>query len=176
MTSDVRCNTCDIYPTLLDITGVSVEGQCPLDGVSLLPLLEGEMDARPQPMGFWDCPIGGIGTPSDAWMAELLAAQQEGREGELDQGKLRLDAAEIKQQYSLTSFPGHSAWIDGDWKLHRIEPKEDGNVRLELYNLADDPMETTDLLDSETERVVEMSKSLEGWLESVARSLNGEDY
>jgi len=175
-TSDVRCNTCDIYPTLLDITGVSIENQCPLDGVSLLPLLEGEMETRPQPMGFWDYPIGGISTPSATWMAELLAAQQEGREGELDQSKLRLDAAEIKQEYSLTSFPGHSAWTDGDWKLHRIEPKGGGDVQLELYNLADDPKETADLLDSESERVEAMSEALEGWLESVAGSLNGEDY
>ncbi len=53
--TDVRCNTSDIYPTLLDIVGVKMDDQPPLDGISLKPLIEGEkMDARPTPMGFWD--------------------------------------------------------------------------------------------------------------------------
>ena len=36
-------------------------------------------------------------------------------------------------------FPGHAAWIDQDWKLHRIEGRRDGKVRWELYNLEADP-------------------------------------
>ena len=76
--TDVPCNTSDIYPTLLEIAGVRIDGQPPLDGVSLLPLIEGTMDRRPRPIGFWDHPTPGIGTPSAQWMADLLAAQQPG--------------------------------------------------------------------------------------------------
>jgi len=63
-TTNVRANTSDIYPTLLEIAGVRMEGQPPLDGTSLVPLIEGKMTERPKPMGFWDYPIKGIGTPA----------------------------------------------------------------------------------------------------------------
>jgi arylsulfatase A-like enzyme len=172
--TDVRCNTCDIYPTVLDLVGVKMENQPPLDGISLKPLIEGKMQSRGQGMGFWDHPTPGIGTPSAKWMADLLAAQQAGAEPD-DPEKLRLDAGEIKQEYPEDEFPGHAAWIDGDWKLHRITDKK-GNLKLELYNLADDRAETKDLADAEPDRVKKMKADLEAWLLSVVKSLNGEDY
>lgn len=172
--TDVRCNTSDIYPTVLDIVGVKMDDQPPLDGVSLKPLIEEGMASRGQGMGFWDYPIAGIGTPSAKWMADLLAAQQAGAEPD-DPEKLRLDAAEIKKQYPTDEFPGHAAWIDGDWKLHRIADKE-GDVKWELYNLAKDRAETTDLAGADPERMKKMRSDLEAWLLSVVNSLNGKDY
>jgi arylsulfatase A-like enzyme len=170
-----RCNTSDIYPTLLDVVGVKMKDQPPLDGVSLLPLVQGKADERGGPMGFWDYPIPGISTPSANWMAELLAAQEAGGEPQ-DTEKLRLDAAEIGKQYPEDEFPGHAAWIDGDWKLHRIADKKDGTVRFELYNLAADFAEKDDLADQQPDRVERMKAGLEAWLRSVVRSLNGKDY
>jgi arylsulfatase A-like enzyme len=170
----VRCNTSDIYPTLLDIVDVEMDDQPPLDGVSLLPLIAGQMDRRPKPMGFWDYPIGGRSTPSKVWMAELLAAQQAGREPD-DREKLRLDAGKIQKTYPADQFPGHAAWIAGDWKLHRMSGKND-KQRLELYNLASDPKETTDVLQQNGDRADEMKSALETWQRSVVASLNGADY
>ncbi|REK11958.1 MAG: N-acetylgalactosamine 6-sulfate sulfatase [Planctomycetota bacterium] len=170
----VRANTCDIYPTLLEIAGVQVDNQPPLDGVSLVPVIEGKPQQRPRPMGFWDYRIGGIRTPSAAWMGELLEAQQAG--GDLEPYEASRRAAELPEPaYPLDSFPGHSAWTDGDWKLHRIE-RPQGDVVWQLYNLADDPAEEIDLADDEPQRVETMRAALETWLESVVRSLNGEDY
>ena len=174
-TSAVRCNTSDIYPTILDIVGVKMKNQPPLDGISLLPLLKGEMKERPRPMGFWNYPIGGISTPSEKWMAEVFIAQQKGKEPD-DPKKLRLDAAKIKKQYSKTQFPGHSAWINGNWKLHRITAKKGGKVKYELYDLAKDPYEKKNVADDELPRVRMMAEELEGWLTSVVASLNGEDF
>ena len=173
-TTDVRCNTCDIYPTLLEIAGVEVENQPPLDGVSLVPLIDGQADSRPRPMGFWSHPTRGIRTPSADFMAALLAAQQAGKDLEPYEASRR--AAELPDPpHPLDAFPGHSAWIDGDWKLHRIaEPG--GNVTIELYDLAADPLEQTDLSENESDRLARMQTALESWLESVTRSLNGEDY
>ena len=173
-TTNVPCNTSDIYPTLLDIAGVRMDNQPPLDGISLVRLINGRMKNRPKPMGFWDYPIGGIGVPSDKWMSELLEAQKAGDETG-DKSRLRLDAGEIAKQYPEDTYPGHAAWLDWPWKLHRIHDKK-GNVKLELYNLADDPMEKKDLLARETERVQSMKSELEAWLASVVRSLNGKDY
>ena len=174
-TTDVRSNTCDIYPTVLDIAGATVEDQPPLDGVSLLPLIEGKMRKRARPMGFWDHPEKGIGTPSHQWMTELLAAQEAGREPE-DTWKLRLDAGEIKKRYSETELPGHSAWIDGDWKLHRIADATGGKVKFELYNLREDREEKNDVIGSEPDRAERMKGALDAWQRSVVGSLNGEDY
>ena len=176
-TIDARCNTADIYPTLLEITGAKVDAQPVLDGVSLVAILEGDEQSRPRPMGFWDYPASGIGTPSAKWMSELLVAQQAG--GDLEPHASSRRAAELPSPpYPLDSFPGHSAWVDGDWKLHRIQGKNVKNSKasFELYNLATDPNEEHDVIDDQPRRAKAMQSGLRAWLESVTRSLNGEDY
>lgn len=51
--TDVPCSTCDYFPTVLDALGFAMKGQRePIDGVSLLPLIEGAMSERPTPIGF----------------------------------------------------------------------------------------------------------------------------
>jgi arylsulfatase A-like enzyme len=172
-TTEIPCVTSDIYPTLLEITGVTVDNQPPLDGISLVPLIEGKMESRPKPIGFWDHPTPGISTPSKAWMTSLLEAQRAGKAID-DPSRLRLDAGEIMKQYPLDHFPGHAAWLDWPWKLHRIE--KDESVTFELYNLANDPQESEDLVEQESERVETMKTQLEAWLLSVVQSLNGADY
>jgi arylsulfatase A-like enzyme len=173
-TTDIRCNTCDIYPTLIDIARANVTEQAPIDGVSLLPLVENRTFSRERPMGFWDYPIAGKRTPTAPWMAELLAAQQSGGDLPPDEDSRR--AAEMpKPAYPVDRFPGHAAWIDGDWKLHR-QNNSDDQVTWELYDLASDPREAHDLAKLQPQRVEAMRQQLEKWLQSVARSLNGEDY
>jgi hypothetical protein len=91
--------------------------------------------------------------------------------------RLRKDAAAIVEQYPEDRYPGHAAWLDWPWKLHRIEDKEDASkVRLELYNLETDPMEKQDLLQVYRRQAVAMRAELEEWLASVVGSLNGKDY
>lgn len=171
-TTELATNTSDIYPTLLDIIDLDLKDQQPkLDGVSLLPLINNQPDATRPPMGFWDYPAKGVSTPSEVWMKELLAAQQAGEEPD-DPEKLRLDADKIGKQYPTDAFPGHSAWLDYPWKLHRIE--KGGNIKWELYNLADDPMEAKPIDDAL--RIATMKAELEDWLTSVVFSLNGGDY
>lgn len=50
--SDIPVSHMDMYPTILDITGVNLDHQPVVDGISILPLLEGTMHRRPQPIGF----------------------------------------------------------------------------------------------------------------------------
>ena len=169
----VPASTCDIYPTLLEIAGVKLDHQPPLDGISLAPLIAGTMAARPKPMGFWSYPIAGVSTPSAKWMSELLIAQAAGQQTIPE--RLRGDAAEIKKQYPLDSFPGHSAWTAWPWKLHRIQDKNDA-IKFELYNLQDDPNEKTDLASQQPDRMKAMQGELDAWLKSVVESLNGKDY
>ncbi len=172
---DAPCVTSDIYPTVLEIAGAKVPKQQPLDGVSLLPLMEGKTTVRGKPIGFWNHPTPGIGTPAKQWMDQLLAEQKAGREPN-DPKQLFTNAGKIEKQYPLDRFPGHSAWLDGSWKLHRIENPKADQVKWELYNLATDPKEARDLLADEPKRTESMQKELTAWLQSVVRSLNGEDY
>jgi arylsulfatase A-like enzyme len=50
--SDVASCTVDYFPTILEIVGVGMPDGRPLDGVSLVPLFEGEMEERPEPLAF----------------------------------------------------------------------------------------------------------------------------
>jgi arylsulfatase A-like enzyme len=51
--TDVPCSTCDYFPTVLDVLGFRIKGQPePIDGISLLPLIEAQMTKRPVPIGF----------------------------------------------------------------------------------------------------------------------------
>lgn len=53
-TTVVPVCTSDLYPTILEAAGVQVPNQVlPLDGISLMPLLDGKMAQRPRPIGFW---------------------------------------------------------------------------------------------------------------------------
>jgi len=52
-TVTVPCSTLDYFPTVLDALQIeSVAHPEPIDGVSLVPLFEGAMTERPQPIGF----------------------------------------------------------------------------------------------------------------------------
>ncbi len=173
-TTNTPACTFDIYPTLLEIVGIEMENQPALDGESLLPLITAGTQEREKPLGFWDCPMPGIGTPTAQWMSELLEAQNAG--GDLPSHVSSQNAAKIRDPaYPVDQFPGHAAWIDGDWKLHRIQNNQ-GRVKWELYNLAEDPKEQANLAEQEAERIKPLQTALEAWLKSVVESLNGKDY
>ena len=50
--TDIPCVTSDYLPTILDAAGARMPDDRPMDGVSLLPLLDGEMKSRPKPIAF----------------------------------------------------------------------------------------------------------------------------
>ena len=51
--TDVPAGVVDIFPTIVDLLQIRCKHPVPLDGISLLPLIDGKMKQRPQPMGFW---------------------------------------------------------------------------------------------------------------------------
>jgi len=169
-----RCNTVDIYPTLLEIAGAKISHSHPMDGISLIPLINGNDKQRSKAMGFWDANTKGVGTPSKGWMEDLLAKQKSGQQDDTPL-RLRMDAGEIKKQYTIDELGGHSAWLDGDWKLHRITGKK-GGITYELYNLDKDKFEEHDVIEREAERGKTMKIQLSNWQNSVIKSLNGMDY
>jgi arylsulfatase A-like enzyme len=165
----VPAGTVDIYPTLLELAGVAIEHDRPLDGLSLVPFLEGRMQQRPQPLGFWHYGAAqGQPMRSDEIVRELYEQQRAGEPESINEGRLYgpdLDYDEADDR------PGPSVWMDGDWKLHR---RDDG-VYL-LFNLADDKGEQNNLIDLHADRAKRMQAELHEWEESVIRSMRGEDY
>jgi arylsulfatase A-like enzyme len=170
--TDIPCYTSDMYPTLLDIVNVKVPDQLPLDGISLVNLIDNKMDKRSKAMGFWNAESNGKKVSSEVWMAEMLRDQREGKPG--DESRLFLNAGDTSKKYPLNAFPGEEAWLDWPWKLHRIEKKN--NVKFELYNLVTDPLEVTNVIDQNTDLAKKMKAELNNWLLSVVHSLNGGDY
>lgn len=172
--TNIPANTFDIYPTLLEAAGVKIKNQPVLDGISLTPVIDNKMDTRTKPMGFWQYAAGGRKVPGYKWMPRLLKAQEEGKTI-IDSSMLDLNAGDITTQYPEDSFPGHAAWLDWPFKLHRIQG-ESGEIRLELYNLEKDSMEQNDLSKIEEGKVNSMLSQLEKWEKSVVQSLNGKGY
>jgi arylsulfatase A-like enzyme len=169
---DVTCSV-DIYPTLLELAGVTIEKQPLLDGQSLLGLIRDDEFKRRRGLGFWDYPVGG--RPMKA--GEMLAAQAaEAKAGGLKPWSEVEPDPSVVGGYSADVLKGPSAWIDGSYKLHRIPDKSGENVTWKLFDLAADPGEKRDLAKAEPERVAMLKTQLEDWLRSVVGSLNGQDY
>ena len=163
--SSVPCNTSDFYPTLLELAGVQLaDDQPPLDGISLVPLIEGKTEVRKKAMGFWDFPAPGRIRRARAMLEALRKEQQSGKV------KPAPKEGQIEKQYSTQSFPGPAAWIDDDWKLLH------GKGTPKLFNLSKDFAEKIDLAGKHPKKVAEMKKALQSWQHSVTLSLNGADY
>ncbi len=135
--TDMPCSTLDIYPTLLEATGAIARDQIqPLDGVSLIPLIDRKSEVRSRTIPFW-------------------AYAKDGG--------------------------GHAVLLDWPYKLHTNPGKKGRNEKEDiptvlLYDVSKDPVETTDLVSQEPDRVAKMSATLETWKGSVQKSLEGSDY
>jgi arylsulfatase len=57
--------------------------------------------------------------------------------------------------WEFPGYGGQQAVINGDWKAIRVQMKTKG-VKTELYNLANDPSETTDVAAANPEKVKEL--------------------
>lgn len=164
--------TFDIYPTLMAMAGVELQAPHPLDGIDASGIIDGTVQQRSKPMGFWHHFQGGQGTWSDRIQKAIMEKQIEKAPRPHDPARMRKDVDEFPQ-FPEETANGHAAWNDWPWKLHRINGK-----KFELYNLADDPMESKDLSGNpqHRQRMERMQRELDAWMRSVVRSINGKDY
>ena len=174
--TDINANTSDIYPTLLELADVALPKNQPrLDGISLAPLLRGEKQVRKQPMGFWTYHNRGYGRHARRMLEALRQEQLDGNQ------QPAAPEGQIGHFHPADNLPGHSAWIEGDYKLHRIPVKKNATqFNYELYHLINDPKESNNLLNKDksplAKRFGRMKANLVTWQQSVINSLNGRDY
>jgi len=174
--TDINANTSDIYPTLLELAGVALPKNQPrLDGISLAPLLRGEKQVRKQPMGFWTYHNRGYGRHARRMLEALRQEQLDGNQ------QPAAPEGQIGHFHPADNLPGHSAWIEGDYKLHRIPVKKNATqFNYELYHLVNDPKESNNLLNEDKSRLAKrfarMKADLVTWQQSVINSLNSRDY
>lgn len=178
-TTNVPASTVDIYPTLLELAQAKPADQPkPLDGLSLVPLIDGRTKSREKPLGFWFYPERGRPVRSTDLLKQIRAEQSGDNsskpKAEAEPRDAR-DPSQIAKKYPTDDFPGHAAWIDGDFKLHRI-PRKSGGVDYKLYDLRKDRKESTDVAKSNPDVLARMKVQLAAWQKSVVESLNGADY
>ena len=149
--TDMIACTSDIYPTIVELLKIKIADQIlPLDGVSLMPLIKGEMKERPQPLGFWHHGSDDLETGPAVWMEnryKLIKKESEAIEPKTE------DAQGQKKQ----------------------KPKR-APAKYELYDLIADPSEKTDIAAQHSEDMKRMQAQMDKWLESVRRSNAGADY
>jgi len=90
--ADVPVVTSDIYPTIVDLLNITIPDQIkPLDGISIMPLIDGRMKERPKPIGFWHPEGDGVMGNLSVWMDNRY--------------KLHRLPGETYELYDLTSDP-----------------------------------------------------------------------
>lgn len=69
--------TSDIYPTLVDLLKINVPNQIlPIDGISIMPLIDGQIKERSKPIGFWHHGAGTLEGGPSAWMEDRYKFHQ----------------------------------------------------------------------------------------------------
>ena len=135
-TCDTPILSVDFMPTFTELAGAELPSEQPVDGQSIVPLLEGKPALEDRAV-FWHFPLylSGGGGPG---------------------GKV-LPVAETDVLY-WRGVPA-SAIRRGDWKL--IHYFEDDSVK--LFNLRDDISESHDMAAEHPERAAKLLKQLEQW-------------
>jgi arylsulfatase A-like enzyme len=158
--TEMVASTLDIMPTILDLLDITPKND-KFDGISLAPLIQGApMAKRSTPMPFWR--VGKFAREARNNKSDFTEAQLHG---------WWRDFACPKYSAARTEgFGGWAAWVEGQWKLHKMN-----NGQYELYDLQEDPAETTDLASRMPEKVEELAGRLLDWQRSAEKSLAGAD-
>ncbi len=163
--------TSDILPTICDATGQALPDR-PLDGISLLPLIEGDMRERPEPICFWrfDGNRSGNGEPYiDLNLQEGTTPLVKMMAGRFTRNFSNFRHPGIEDQ----DFEGPRAILGRRFKL---VVDGSGNGSRELFDMAADPAESRDVAADHPEEVERLEGRLRDWQRSVLESLSGADY
>ena len=173
--SNVNSVTSDMLPTLCELAGQTLPDR-PLDGISLKPLIDGEMQERPSPIFFWSFNTGRAFTRDSKPYIDLKL--QEGTTplvkmmaGKYTRTFRNFHYPEISEQ----DFGGVRTVLDNRYKLV-IGAQSTKQSTIELFDLINDPAEKQNLIESHRRVAEKMERQLHDWQQSVLESLTGADY
>ena len=166
--SKMNTVTSDMLPTLCELTGVELPRR-PLDGVSLMPLIDGKSPERPAPIFFWEFP-----TKRESENKPWIAAELQSGTTPLVKKMGNISTRNFRNFHHPTisdaDFGGSRAVVSNEYKL-----VVSAKGKMELF-AASDRGEETNLADSNRDVVSRLSGQLRAWQSSVLRSLTGGDY
>lgn len=174
-TTRVNAVTTDMLPTLCDLAGLPLPNR-PLDGISLVPVLDGALAARPSPVFFWSFNSGkAFGKTPRPYIEPQL------QEGTTPLTKMM--AGKYTRTFRNYHYPtvserdlgGARTMLGNRYKLV-IGAQAADRAAVELFDLTRDPAEQHNLAPSQPELVDTMQKQLRNWQQSVLQSLTGADY
>jgi arylsulfatase A-like enzyme len=169
--SAVSAVTSDILPTLCALAGTDIP-RVPLDGIDLVPLLQGKMTKRSKPIAFWNFPRD-KNQPGKPYIDLEL---QKGTTPLVKQsGGIYTRNFKNYHHPKITEndFHGARAIISGDYKLV-IDGDE--NTGVELFDLKKDSAERNNLANSQAAIVKKLQEEMRDWQTSVLNSLMEADY
>jgi arylsulfatase A-like enzyme len=173
--TSVRASTSDLLPTLCALANQPLPSR-PLDGVDLTGVLDGRIDERPKPLCFWEYNVTRLAASKPIpWIDPEL---QRGTTPlvKLMAGKATRDFTNFRHPaITQDDLLGPRAIIDGRFKLV-LHEQRNGSSQRELFDLAADPAETTNLFDQQSARADQLQSRLRQWQDSVLHSLTGADY
>ncbi len=173
--TSVRASTSDLLPTLCALVGQSLPDR-PLDGIDLAEVLDGQATERPGPLYFWEFNTSRLGQADPEPWIDLELQQGTTPLVKLMGNKATRDFKNFRHPaVTDADYLGPRAIIDGRFKLVVHELKN-GKVKHEIFDLAADPAESTDLLDQQSAVAEKLRAQLHDWQRSVLHSLSGADY
>lgn len=163
--SDVITVTTDMLPTLCELAGVATPPGI-LDGISLVPLLDGTLTERPRPVGFWNArPRQGLAPSIEPRLQQgTTPTAKLGPDGRFTRNFHNWIQPDIEER----DFAGPRALLDNRFKLV-VDAAGPGSV--ELFDIRSDPAEQRDLAAIHPDEVTRLSAALRGWQRSVLESL-----
>lgn len=173
--SAVNAVTSDILPTLCGVARVPLPDR-PLDGINLAPVFDGYLVERPAPIFFWSFVTRRApGEQPEPWIDPALQAGTTPLV-KLSGGKATRDFTNFRHpRIEEADYAGARVMLDGPHKLV-IHEKKGGEARRELFDLTTDPLEKSDLSETDAERAAAMAARLREWQAGVLKSLTGADY
>lgn len=171
--SPVHAVTSDILPTLAALTQQPLPER-PIDGLNLLPLIEGEMNKRPEPIYFWDFETSHIADTDTLPYIEPELQQGTTPLVKMMNGKYTRSFRNFHHPtITEEDYLGERAILDNTYKLVISGQSEESK---ELFNIQDDPEENNNIISQNPETADRLETQLRDWQTSVLKSLTGADY
>ncbi len=170
--SAINAVTTDMLPTLCELAGAPVPKRT-LDGLSLVPLLEGKMTERARPICFWQGALARGADPKPYIDLEL-------QKGTTPLAKVGPDGTATRNFQNFhypavreADIAGSAAIVDNRFKLVVDGARGTG---VELFDLRADPAEKTNVIAAHAGEAKKLEQQLRAWQRSVLESLTGADY